>query len=69
MIKYSSIESKKQYFDKLVAQLQSSNSAIPVINLFKKIIKDITTINRITPATSSGWSTTAGGTSWTSSNW
>ena len=41
MIKYRSIEKKQQYFDKLVDQLKSGNSAVPVIRLFKKIIKDL----------------------------
>ena len=65
MIKYSSIDAKKQYFDKLVAQLQSGNSAVPVFLLFKKIIKDITTVNRA-PAASSAWSSAGGTTGWSS---
>lgn len=41
MIKYSSMEKKAPYFDKLVEQLSDSrSSAVPVIRLFKKIIKD-----------------------------
>ena len=41
MIKYKTMESKQPYFDKLVAQLQGGrSSAVPVIRLFKKIIRD-----------------------------
>lgn len=41
MIRFSSMEKKAPYFDKLVGQLTSyQSSAIPVIRLFKKIIKD-----------------------------
>lgn len=41
MIKYKSMDDKKPYFDKLVPQMsESRSSAVPVIRLFKKIIKD-----------------------------
>ena len=41
MIKFQSMEKKLVYFDKLVSQLRDGrSSAVPVIRLFKKIIKD-----------------------------
>lgn len=41
MIKFQSMEKKQSYFDKLVHQLRTGrSSAVPVIRLFKKIIKD-----------------------------
>ena len=41
MIKYQSIEKKQQYFDKLVAQFKTGASIVPVLRLFKKIVKDL----------------------------
>ena len=40
MIKYQSMEKKQPYFDMLVSQLsEGRSSAVPIIRLFKKIIK------------------------------
>ena len=59
MIKYKTMESKQPYFDKLVEQLQGGrSSAVPVIRLFKKIIRD----QKAKVAYSGGSGTGTGGT-------